>query len=48
MSLSLEQAKEIERYLREMEITDGELKAGKIGSGEAIRRLKAISEKLSG
>ena len=43
-----EQIKDLEKYVEEIESTNEELKAGKIGAKEAIRRLREISEKIPG
>jgi len=45
--IDLEQAKHLEECLKEMESIHEELRAGKIGTGEAIQKLRDIAERMS-
>ncbi|MFC2021490.1 hypothetical protein ACFLU1_06930, partial [Chloroflexota bacterium] len=47
LPIDLEQVRHLEEYLEEVEGTRDALIAGKIGSEEAIQRLRDISERLS-
>ncbi len=47
LPITPDQIKDIEKYLKEVESTNEALKKGKIGTEEAIKRLRNISAKIS-